>query len=78
MGDMAWRSLRGPTSGMVLMVMTSPCRVGELHLVADRADHRPLGSNLIKVKQQELSKTSACLMCPKTGSTGRRRVAALI
>jgi hypothetical protein len=52
--------------------MTSPCGVGEFEQIVDRADHRPLGSDLVDAPRAELTEA-----WPNTGSTicfRRRRV----
>src|SRR4028118_517599 len=43
------------------------CRLCELEEVVDGADHRPLGSDLIKTSQQELPEASGLLDLPEHG-----------
>src|SRR5918997_4774365 len=43
------------------------CRLCELEEVVDGADHRPLGSDLIKASQQELPEASGVLDLPEHG-----------
>ncbi len=60
-----WQDARGCRGGGA---STSPaCRLSELEEVADGADHRPFGSDLIEISQQELPKASGLLHLPKDG-----------
>src|SRR5918997_5799762 len=43
------------------------CRLSQLEEVVDGADHRPLGSDLIKASQQELPEASGVLDLPEHG-----------